>query len=227
MEQIRSGKIVKLGTHGAKVGRFKCPVCSVDFVRYLSEVRIDPPTCSRACKVKFKPTKPRQRGTLSCEKCGSHFEVKRHRTSGPRRAHFCSDTCKNSAHSAAGHSNWKGGISPRSHSSRAMVRARVEEEGRCQKCGAPDHLHGHHIKHYATHPDLRDDPQNILVLCGPCHALEHPNFAGALVRPAVRSGSVIDCPECGVGFYVKPSHIPFRTYCSRRCAATNRPRRSA
>jgi 5-methylcytosine-specific restriction endonuclease McrA len=51
----------------------------------------------------------------------------------------------------------------------------------CQKCGARNgdgvgrtiKLHAHHIKHFATHHDLRYEPSNGITLCESCHRKEH------------------------------------------------------
>lgn len=220
-KRLPSREQVEMGKHGAKVGSFACPICAQPFERYLCEVRKHPPTCSMACNVTMWPRKPRLRVALRCEVCDSQFEVLRFRSSGKRKARFCSDACKNSAQRGVGHPGWKGGVSERASATRKVIAERVAEAGQCEKCGATGGLHGHHIKPHATHPELRDDPANIMVLCGPCHALEHPNFAAALVRPAIRTGALIDCPECGEPFYVKPSHVGRRRYCSRRCSTLN------
>lgn len=43
----------------------------------------------------------------------------------------------------------------------------------CTKCGSTDDLHAHHIKPWATNPDLRFDSSNGVTLCGPCHYEAH------------------------------------------------------
>ena len=217
---------VEHGKHGAKVGHFVCPVCSSDFVRYESEVRSYPPTCSRACKVQFRPTKTKQRYAVDCVGCGKPFDVIRTRSEGPRKARYCTSACKAASLVGANNPQWRGGISERKSSTRKIIASRIKAEGACQKCAATEGLHGHHVLNHADHPDLRDEPSNILVLCGPCHALEHPELASMLVRPAIRSGVTLDCPACGKGFYVKRSHASHRRYCSPPCAYVNRPKRS-
>ena len=45
----------------------------------------------------------------------------------------------------------------------------------CQNCGIskPKGLHVHHIKHFATHEDLRYDISNAITLCDKCHKNLH------------------------------------------------------
>jgi 5-methylcytosine-specific restriction endonuclease McrA len=54
----------------------------------------------------------------------------------------------------------------------------------CQKCGANNHkgngktvhLHPHHIKPFATHPESRYDVSNGVTFCIPCHRKEHKHI---------------------------------------------------
>lgn len=44
----------------------------------------------------------------------------------------------------------------------------------CRRCGATrTYLHAHHIKPYATHPELRFVVENGETLCRGCHGIEH------------------------------------------------------
>ena len=76
--------------------------------------------------------------------------------------------------------NWKGGTSPerqRVYASSEWRRLRREVRRRdgelCLECGADDVLHLHHIKSWATHPELRLDPSNVVLLCRRCHYDKH------------------------------------------------------
>lgn len=57
------------------------------------------------------------------------------------------------------------------------------DDYRCQKCGARNgnghtvYLEAHHIKQFATHPELRFEISNGLTLCKPCHKKE-PHIRG-------------------------------------------------
>jgi 5-methylcytosine-specific restriction endonuclease McrA len=45
----------------------------------------------------------------------------------------------------------------------------------CQKCGDArgGNLRAHHVRGFATHPELRFEVSNGVTLCHPCHELEH------------------------------------------------------
>jgi 5-methylcytosine-specific restriction endonuclease McrA len=164
-------------------GRVKliCPQCGKEFETYLSVAK-RPGThcCSWPCEVKLHPRiKKHVLVPKSCENCGKIFEVM------PRRkdaARFCCYPCAAEFQRGPGHRNYKDGSSKLRGQSRKAVNARVKAEGKCQRCGETNNLHGHHIKSYARHPELRDDPQNIEVLCQRCHALEHPRQANLILK---------------------------------------------
>lgn len=79
--------------------------------------------------------------------------------------------------------NWKGGSSAerqRLYASadwKELVRiVRARDGCNCRKCGKAKwgiNLHLHHIKPWATYPDLRFDPDNIITLCRDCHIEAH------------------------------------------------------
>lgn len=51
----------------------------------------------------------------------------------------------------------------------------------CQNCGqVGGRLNAHHIKHYATHPELRYDTENGITLCERCHREEHKTWRKAI-----------------------------------------------
>lgn len=56
-----------------------------------------------------------------------------------------------------------------------IVRAR--DGFRCRNCGTEKRgrksLHLHHVRPWASHPNLRFDPDNIVTLCADCHRAEH------------------------------------------------------
>lgn len=80
-----------------------------------------------------------------------------------------------------GHPNWKGGITSERRRFNASKKAKVwrtsvfeRDNYSCQICGQRGGtLNAHHVKQYATHPDLRLDVDNGITLCEECHRQEH------------------------------------------------------
>jgi hypothetical protein len=52
----------------------------------------------------------------------------------------------------------------------AMVKKR---DKKCTQCSSVFDLHAHHIKQYKSHPELRNDVNNGITLCGNCHRKWH------------------------------------------------------
>jgi 5-methylcytosine-specific restriction endonuclease McrA len=48
-----------------------------------------------------------------------------------------------------------------------------ERDKKCTECGSVYDLHAHHIKQYKSHPELRNDVNNGITLCGNCHRKWH------------------------------------------------------
>ena len=48
-----------------------------------------------------------------------------------------------------------------------------DRDKKCTECGSVYHLHAHHIKQYKSHPELRNDVNNGITLCGNCHRKWH------------------------------------------------------
>jgi 5-methylcytosine-specific restriction endonuclease McrA len=75
---------------------------------------------------------------------------------------------------------WRGGGSPerqRIYASSEWRRLRRLVRNRaacmCEVCGSTDQLHVHHIRGWADHPELRLDPDNLMLLCRGCHIDAH------------------------------------------------------
>ena len=80
--------------------------------------------------------------------------------------------------------NWKGGVTPErqavysSTEWKAAVKAVWKRDrAECQVCGSPkkryDNYHIHHIASFADAPELRCDPNNLVLLCRKCHSWVH------------------------------------------------------
>ena len=156
-----------------------------------------------------------------CQHCGATFQ-RRH---GKTKMLFCSRECYIKGRlqgDKTNHPGWKGGITQRSSAEKAMVRAIVREVAHCQRCAATEKLHGHHVESHASAPERRLDPSNIMVLCAPCHALEHPEIHNLVTRPQIRTGKAFVCLVCGKPSYKQPFEFAVAKYCSRKCTNIGR-----
>lgn len=86
------------------------------------------------------------------------------------------------------HPSWRGGHTPLRQSfiatdewKNAVKAVWKRDDAKCQNCGL-DHrkidrkgkaFHIHHIKSFAQHPELRAAPENLVLLCAPCHRWVH------------------------------------------------------
>ena len=62
---------------------------------------------------------------------------------------------------------------------------------------------------------LACDPENIEILCVNCHAKEHPEFKGMLLKK--RFGEFIKCEICEKLFYIKKTKVEGRRFCNIDC----------
>lgn len=76
-------------------------------------------------------------------------------------------------------SNWKGGVTPERqdfYASQEWKSACAEvykrDNATCQKCGAKEKLHVHHVIGFAN-KEIRADANNLVLLCVKCHRFVH------------------------------------------------------
>lgn len=199
-----------------------CQNCGVEFAVLASSLRRPRRGlyCSAACRLIGRPYQQKQWVAIPCQECGQTFSTPPCHL-GRRRC--CSRSCAAVARGrkmrGSLHPAWKGGTSKRrSAASQRAIKRRVKEAGCCERCGSKNNLHGHHVKYYSTHPDLRDDESNIQVLCNRCHAQEHPRLSAFISRGVVASTkAVLFCQVCGKEFLTTPSYIGTKRYCSKKC----------
>lgn len=79
---------------------------------------------------------------------------------------------------------WKGGVTPERQRlyktpewKETLLAVWTRDGFRCQRCGAEKtgkrSLHAHHIQPFATAPQLRFEPTNLVTLCSRCHLWVH------------------------------------------------------
>jgi hypothetical protein len=80
--------------------------------------------------------------------------------------------------------NWRGGSSPERQrlyagaAWRQLRRTVIARDIVCTRCQSSSSRHLHHVKSWATHPDLRFDPDNVVLLCRDCHHNAHRKEVG-------------------------------------------------
>lgn len=139
-----------------KVDRI-CPGCGTTFaIRQSSKLLY----CSKRC------WQANCREERNCAHCDKPFAVKTSQLK-PTRGKYCSFACLKAdravpfpSRKRPGHFTWRSAV--------------LRRDGRaCQRCGATNKLHAHHIKPWATYPELRYVVENGITLCQACHSAEH------------------------------------------------------
>lgn len=110
---------------------------------------------------------------------------------------FCGVNCSKTYRVGKNAARWKDGKSLERERLRLGKEVRawriavfVRDNHTCQQCGTAKDLHAHHVKHWATTPELRFDLDNGLTLCIDCHGIIHnKDFRKRLVKKRI-------CPVC-------------------------------
>lgn len=168
-----------------------CQCCGNRFDHVPSRPRA---ACSRDCAYKLRGkssgNSQSRKVSLVCEYCGRIKQVSP--VYAERR--YCSRDCSSRARSGSGNQNWKGGITSEHQSFYSSQEWRNKcaeiwrrERGVCQRCGNRcESGEVHHIRTWATHPDIRLDSSNLALLCVGCHKWVHSkrNSSRAFLAPA-------------------------------------------
>lgn len=165
---------------------FQCEVCAKEFEGHAYRVA---KYCSRECWAKRNPPDEKD-----CPICGESFK------SWDRGQRTCSRKC----HGQWRSQNLTGELSPQWKDGRSLERQRgrlssdlkiwrkavfERDAYTCQDCGAKGSLQAHHIKPFASFPELALDVNNGKTLCIECHGKAHGvDFEAQKTRT---------CPECG------------------------------
>lgn len=152
-----------------------CLSCGDEFVTHFFRIEAGYGFyCSRKCARKGSPTKPRTRQKVWCTHCGRFFD--KHKSEIKRRAgnkHFCSPDCWYAFNKGERHYGWQGGQDERNNPQSAVWRKAVveREQGRCRLCLSSQEPIAHHIKKFSTHPKIRWEMSNGVLLCRDCHKI--------------------------------------------------------
>lgn len=170
-----------------------CSICGKE--EMVSPCFANRPYCSRDCMAKGYKARVKERSShwqggkwkRYCLVCGKEFEFdKGDLKRCPNSRLFCSQSCKAQyQHIGEGNPNWKGGIQPehlKIRNSKGVREWKLEclerDNHTCQKCGAIEGLHVHHIKSFDEFPELRAKLENGITLCGDCHYEIHYKLSG-------------------------------------------------
>lgn len=216
---------------GAFSSKRVCEACGQEFIIASPRQRHCPTCCTNTCTVcgqKFTHdfgdqirTCEQCRGqsriapTLVCQRCGIEFRQRQ-----GRKTKYCSKECRYAA-SRKMYST----INRRSADYRRWRRMVIKrDEYTCQDCGATKHLHAHHIKSWAQHPDLAYELCNGITVCSSCHIIRHDG------KPIQECGTKrIACSNCGhpitgrgVSSYCRPCALRLSTRANSSYKARNR-----
>lgn len=171
--------------------------------------------CSLECSRKGRNFKKTKTITFNCEWCGKEKIHPLHWKS-PNK--YCSIQCMANARGekmrGQNHPKWKGG-SARQGSGTICKRIKQKIK-QCQRCKSKKDLQVHHKIPVSERPDLAADPTNVEIICVECHAKEHPQYKGMLLKIKERFSGI--CSVCGIEYFDVKSRIEKRTCCSIKCS---------
>jgi len=190
----------------------KCIDCGAGFIAQNNEVLKGRGLfCSEKCRGNSQ-RKPLPSGT--CQKCGTPFTAK-YKCQKNRK--YCSRECS----AAANRGKTKVFNPGRPYKHEKWMLAVLNRDLKCVECGATTRLQAHHLKSWKSHPELRDDIENGVTLCGKCHHGKHPYL------PVARFGggqSLMCCVVCEQGFVVRRKT---QRTCSHECGGKLKKQQSA
>lgn len=214
-----------------------CAVCDVWFTPpyHWATTRS---TCSPECwhelvarKLRSDPLRiviPRQRirgkidtiaSSRSCVQCGSPIATE------PIRGYIrktCSQACRNAYFGqqvrGPNNPNWKEIKALHRQSTRALRRKVLARDKTCRDCSTDSGLQVHHIDRNR----LNNAPENVVALCGPCHASRHEalgewNLRGLILSNRRARIPLKVCANCGEEFQPKKRE---QICCSPACGRT-------
>lgn len=113
-----------------------------------------------------------------CQHCGIKFKTQRGRISGKTNsaANYCTLWCYHDSMAIPGRTNGRGSRWIK------LRRELIAECGKCASCGATEKLSVHHMIPWRLTHDNR--PENLVVLCRPCHSREDRLWEADLIAAA-------------------------------------------
>lgn len=151
----------------------ECETCGTTFGKKRSQYEL---TDNHYCSAECQNEGQKKRITTSCTNCGE--EIKRVPADIEEfENHFCNSTCKYEYESGENHHRYRGGTTDFYRSTEGIEwRETVFERDNytCQDCGdRGGNLNAHHIEPKSESPEKKDDKDNGVTLCIPCHANRH------------------------------------------------------
>lgn len=169
----------------------QCIVCGKPFQVIPARAEIAK-LCSNECRWKLQKTtrlgaaNGRWKGgsrEKKCQRCGETFCWSGEPHVSWLKRKFCSKTCVVAGQDrlyGARHPKYNPEASKRKRGQEIQAQGiwsravRKRDNYTCQKCGKRGgRLHAHHLKTWATHPELRNDVANGITLCVKCHHAAH------------------------------------------------------
>lgn len=140
--------------------------------------------CSRACHIAHRVAQPKNKTACTCLCCGATFYLWTGELKKPSRGKYCSKRCAGLSRFNVNPKNWSSRWRNGSAERRAARNTSAYRDWRkivlacdkhaCRRCGKRGgNLHVHHIKGWATHPELRYEVSNGETLCRVCHGVVH------------------------------------------------------
>jgi len=193
-----------------------CELCKKKFFPWK---RSEGKFCGAICQRVGRKIRPAKMVEFSCKCCGG--KVIRPKYDTDINTKFCSIQCMANVRGEGmrreKHYRWKGG--DHRTGSRPLCDRIKKSVGKCEKCDSTQNLQTHHKIKVIDRPDLVADPSNIEVICVECHAQEHPEFAGMLLKKKTRYEE--KCKRCESTFLVQKYKIGKRRFCSLQCSIKN------
>lgn len=184
----------------------ECAHCGASFQRKPAQIaKYASSYCRRQCKADAQAGIPKPHLVngewLPCEWCGAQVW----RTPGTRQPHtYCSRKCANSDRETRGkvkpnnrgpkHPYWNGGRSqaPYAWGFNASVKQFVRQRDghRCRHCGVKPSFSGGLAVHHIDKGKTNHHPDNLILLCRPCHIAVHPPPQHGTAKKAPASAPV-------------------------------------